>query len=219
MKKLLALFAHPDDESFGPGGSIATWAQAGVEIEVMCATKGEEGTPDENQVTAQIRSKELEEAAKILGVKKVEFLGFKDGQIGNLAMIQLQEIFAKKIQEYQPDALLTFNLNGVSGHIDHIAVALAATKAFQDTKIPEKIYYYSNLKTFTDTMSDYFIYFPQGITDSQADEILDVTPVWDKRVQAMHCHKSQIHDITRILARYESMPKREYFLVKNKNNK
>jgi LmbE family N-acetylglucosaminyl deacetylase len=178
---------------------------------------GEEGTPDENHVSAQIRSKEIQEAAHILGVKRVEFLGYKDGQLDNLTMIELQEIYTKKIQQDQPDTLLTFNLNGVSGHIDHITVALAATKAFRDTKIPEKIYYYTTLKKFSDTMSDYFIYFPDGITEEQADETIDVSEVWETRVRAMHCHKSQIHDIKRILTRYEEVPKREYFIVKERN--
>ena len=190
MQKVLAIFAHPDDEAFGPGGTIALWTAQSIEVHLLCATKGEAGTPDEDQVTAQTRSQELIDSAQILGIKTVEFLDLIDGEIGNKQMVKLEKIISNKITELQPNILLTFHLNGVSGHLDHIAVASAVTKSFQNTQIAEKLYYYAETKETSDQMDDYFVYFPEGIDPSEADEAIDITSVYDTRIKAMHCHQS-----------------------------
>src|SRR3990167_2864362 len=93
MKKILAVFAHPDDESFGPGGTLAKYAKEGVEVHILCATKGEAGENSNKDHKVykvekvknieEIREKELLAAAKVLGVKKVEFLNFVDGELSN----------------------------------------------------------------------------------------------------------------------------------------
>ena len=78
-KRLLAIVAHPDDESFGPGGTLAKYAGEGVEVHLLCATRGESGRhkPGERSQGSKlgdIREKELRGAAEVLGIKQVEFM-------------------------------------------------------------------------------------------------------------------------------------------------
>ena len=79
QSSLVAVFAHPDDEAFGPAGTIAKLARS-HDIYLLCATKGD---AQGNTNLGQIRQKELLESARILGVKKVYFLGFADGTLSN----------------------------------------------------------------------------------------------------------------------------------------
>lgn len=216
MKKVLAIFAHPDDEAFGPGGTIALWAQQGIEVHLLCATKGEAGICVDGQIASQVRANELESSAKILGIRSIQYLNYLDGEIGNIQMVELEKIISQKINEIQPDTLLTFNLNGVSGHLDHIAVASAVTKSFEKQDIAQQLYYFTEKKAFSNNVKDYFVYFPPGITEDQADEVIDISSVWDVRVQAMNCHQSQIKDIQWILALQENFNKNELFLVRKK---
>ncbi|MDQ3099112.1 MAG: PIG-L family deacetylase [bacterium] len=213
MQKILCVFAHPDDEAFGPGGTIALWAKQGAQIHLLCVTKGEAGINDTGTETASLRTKELEASAKILGIEKIEYLDYIDGEIGNIKMIEIEAKIIEKINKFQPDTLLTFNLNGVSGHIDHITVASATTQAFRKTASTKKLYYYSMKRTETDDIKEYFVYSPPGITPEQADEIIDVSSVWDIKVEAMYCHRSQIKDVEWILSIEEAKNRNEYFLV------
>lgn len=212
-KTILAVFAHPDDEAFGPGGSIAKWANEGAKIYLLCATKGESGQ------NAGRRDKELKAAAKVLGIKKVEFLGFKDGRIGNNDLQKLEKIITKKIEELKPEILLTYDLNGISGHLDHIAVASATSQAFKKSPWVKYLYHFAILKEFTDLMEkefDYFIFRPEGKKREEIDLVVDVAPVWDQKLKAMYQHQSQVGDIKRITKIRENFPKKEHFLIKSK---
>ncbi|MBI4159549.1 PIG-L family deacetylase [Candidatus Wolfebacteria bacterium] len=85
MKTIVCIFAHPDDEAFGPGGTIAKLAKKN-RVYIICATKGEAGKDSRRKkmgVLHDHRASELVASAKILGVKKVYFLGFKDGTLSN----------------------------------------------------------------------------------------------------------------------------------------
>lgn len=210
-KKILCVFAHPDDETFGPGGSIIVWARLGGIIHLLCATKGEAGLNSHNG----IRAKELKDASKVLGIKKIEFLGLLDGNICNNDLQKLEQLISKKIKSFTPDILLTFNLNGVSGHMDHIAVASATTQSFKKTKIAKKLLYYTLPEEHAADNLDYFIHFPQGPQVHEMHEEVDIKKVWDIKVEAMRKHKSQAHDIERILKTWEKYPKKEYFTTRS----
>jgi LmbE family N-acetylglucosaminyl deacetylase len=208
-KKVLAFFAHPDDESFGPGGTIALWASEGAEIHIICATKGD------YDGIGHIREEELKEAAIVLGVKHVEFLSYHDGKISNEQLLSLEKDFINRIVTFAPDTLLTFNLNGVSGHLDHIAVASAATQAFRKTTSPQRLYYYTLCKTQTAHMNNYFIYFPEGMSVGDMDDAIDVSRIWDKRLEAVHKHTSQQQDIDNFLTSFTNK-QCEYFMVRTR---
>ena len=209
-KKLLAVVAHPDDESFGFGGTLAKYAKEGVDIHVLCATKGEHGEGGGN--LGLIREKEIRTASKILGVKRVDFLGYIDGTLCNNLYHEIAQKVERKIAEFKPQVILTFDRLGISGHIDHVAMSLITTYVCQKYQDQLSLYYYCVCKEYTDKNSDYFIYFPPGYEFKDIDVIIDTKAVWELKVAAMEAHKSQINDVKRILTQNEGMPKQEYFI-------
>lgn len=170
-QKLLAVFAHPDDESFGPGGTLAHYARLGAEVRLLCATRGEVGDIPEdlleaNQDVAYLRESELRCAAEHLGLSDVHFLDYRDsGMPGSednqhpraLAAAPLEEVSQKilaYIEEHQPQVVITFDPIGGYRHPDHIAVYEATRRAFEMARagssgyLPQKLYYHTFSKRF-----------------------------------------------------------------------
>jgi LmbE family N-acetylglucosaminyl deacetylase len=147
-RSLLAVFAHPDDESFGPGGTLARCADDGVDVHLICATRGEVGESDLEDLgdcedLACRREQELRCAAEILGAKSVDVLDYRDsGMAGTpanrhpdaLLQADVREVaarIAERARELTPQVVLTFGPFGGYGHPDHIAVHNATVAAWQ----------------------------------------------------------------------------------------
>ena len=147
-KSILAVLAHPDDESFGLGGTLALYASKGYNTYLVCATRGEVGTVDPEHLngfkdTAELRSGELERAARILGLKQVFYLGYRDsGMPGieenkhpeaqiNHSVDEVAGKVVKYIRELRPDVVLTFDPIGGYKHPDHIHIHKATVLAFE----------------------------------------------------------------------------------------
>lgn len=147
-KTILAVLAHPDDESFGLGGTLALYAQKGYDTYLICATRGEAGTVDSEHLngfkdTADLRTEELNRAAKILGLKEVFFLGYRDsGMPGteenahpdaqiNRPIDEVAGKVVKYMRELKPDVVLTFDPIGGYKHPDHIHIHRATVLAFE----------------------------------------------------------------------------------------
>ena len=145
---LLAVLAHPDDESFGMGGTLALYASRGVDVHLVCATRGEVGEVAPEllkgfESIAKLRESELRCAAGVLGLTGVHFLGYRDsgmpGSLDNthpqaLAAQPLDEVAAKVvryIRELKPQVVLTFDPIGGYHHPDHIAIQRATVRAFE----------------------------------------------------------------------------------------
>ena len=210
---VVAIFAHPDDEAFGPSGTITKLAKT-HDIYVLCATRGEAGGNLKN--IGKVREKELRCSAQILGVKEVYFLGFADGTLSNSLYHRLAAKIEQKLKLLKPQTVLTFEPRGISGHIDHITVSLATTYVFYKLPFVQKLLYFCISEEERKLVKDYFIYFPPGYKKSDINQIVDVSDVWDTKVASMLCHKSQIADAKRILKMRQKFPKVEYFLVTNK---
>ncbi|MCJ7585571.1 MAG: PIG-L family deacetylase, partial [Anaerolineales bacterium] len=148
---LLAVLAHPDDESFGMGGTLALYASRGVDVHLVCATRGEVGEVDDLKgfaSIAELREAELRCAAVHLGLKGVHFLDYRDsGMDGSpdnqhpnaLAAQPLDEVAAKVvhyIRELHPRVVLTFDPIGGYRHPDHIAIQKATVRAFEQAANP-----------------------------------------------------------------------------------
>jgi LmbE family N-acetylglucosaminyl deacetylase len=211
-KKILAIFAHPDDESFGPGGTLAKHAKAGYEIHILCATRGEAGRTKTGVDAGDVRAEELLRAGKVLGIKKVEFLDFRDGELSNNKYHKLAEAILEKIKKFKPEIILTFENLGVSGHLDHITVSLATTYAFRKQKIARKLYYYCIPRWRARVFNKYFIFFPPGYKEEEITTTIDITDVWEVKIEAMKQHKSQLVDVRKILRKSERLPKLEHFI-------
>lgn len=217
MKKLVGIFAHPDDEAFGPGGTLALEAQS-AEVYIICITNGDAvlGTVAEQKKLGRIRKKELQKSCEMLGVKKVFFLGYHDGSLNHNLYHEIADKLKKLLEELQPDTLMTFEPRGVSGHIDHIVASMVTSFVFHKLPYIHTLMYYCNRDAMRQLMKDYFIYMPQGYKEHEVQKIVDTSAVWDTKVQAMNMHKSQQHDIDRILGMSQQLPKEEYFLVVKK---
>ena len=158
QKTLLFVGAHPDDETFGIGGTLAQYAAAGVRVYYACATRGEVGTADAESMkgfssVGDMRWAELECAARILGLAGVIHLGYRDsGMAGSpdnrhpdsLAMAPLEQAAArvvKVIRELKPEVVITHDPQGGYHHPDHIAIHRATVTAFRaagdGSKYPE----------------------------------------------------------------------------------
>src|SRR3990172_1468015 len=154
-KIMVFLGAHPDDESFGPGSTLAQYAAGGVRVYVICSTGGEAGTvaPEHMQGYAsvkELRAAELDCAAKSLGLARLYRLGYRDsGMRGSaenkhpecLAMAPNEEVtgrIVKIFREIKPDVVITHDEGGGYGHPDHIATHNATVKAFEAAGDPKQ---------------------------------------------------------------------------------
>ena len=143
---LLAIFAHPDDESFGAGGTMALAAQAGNPVWVLCVTNGDQGgKPGEMDVDhsldPEIRREELACACREMGIAEPIFLGYRDSGMegwgapeGSLSLADPAEVIEKMVEvirRLKPATVITFDPGGVYGHPDHVACSATATAAFR----------------------------------------------------------------------------------------
>jgi N-acetylglucosamine malate deacetylase 2 len=218
---IVAIFAHPDDEAFGPSGTLAKFAKDGHDVYLLCATRGEGGEnhlPEKSEKNLnEIREEELRCSAKKLGIKKVFFLGFIDGTLSNNLYHQVADKITEIITPLKPEIIITEEYRGVSGHLDHIAISMISSYVFQKLNFVKKIMYHYVTKQYRLLMpSDYFIFIPPGYDESEADEIIDTTDVWETKISAIQCHQSQLKDVNRTLNRLKQVPKKDYFFVTTK---
>ena len=144
-KSLLAIFAHPDDESFCAGGALAMLVAAGTRVHLLCLTRGEAGSVDMALLEAagtasvcELRTLELERACAVLGVQPPLWLAFHDSgfhrpsalprRLVNADPVSVSAQILSVIETLEPDALMTFDPHGFYGHPDHVATHRAALR-------------------------------------------------------------------------------------------
>jgi LmbE family N-acetylglucosaminyl deacetylase len=133
--RLLCITAHPDDESLGMGGALAKYAAEGIATYLLTATRGERGWAGAAHAypglaaLGSMRERELREAAAILGLRRVDFLGYTDG---DLDLANAEEVIAgivAHLRRVRPHVVITFGPDGSTGHPDHIAISQFTTAA------------------------------------------------------------------------------------------
>ncbi len=212
-KTLLAVFAHPDDESFCCGGSLALLASQGVRTQVLCLTKGEAGTVPPailgDKTVPELRQLELQTACQILGTQAPRFLEYHDSGFRQPSGLPNRlvdaDIFAvarevrSVIAQTKPDAIVTFDSRGYYGHPDHIATHQVVNAAFFSSasliKPPQKLFYIMPSRA----MLERFNQAGFGVFDldeyALPDPILtlDTSPVIEQKRAAILAHQSQSH--------------------------
>ena len=155
QRSLMAIFAHPDDESYSAAGTLATYASQGVDVRLICATKGEAGMISSPALAYRdnlgaVREEELRDACRVMGIHQPLFLGYRDsGMSGtkenrdpqSLNMAPPKEVTGKLvrlIRQLRPDVILTFDHEGIHGHPDHVAVSKYTEEAFQAAGDPNR---------------------------------------------------------------------------------
>lgn len=220
MLRLLAVLAHPDDESMGFGGALAKYAAEGVETFLVTATRGQRGRykghrdgPDYPgpEALGRIREAELRAAAATLGVREVSVLDYGDQQVDAASPAELVAVVAAHICRIRPQVVMTFGPDGVYGHPDHIAISQATTAAVASAARPggeaaphavSKLYH---MAWSQGTADAYLEAFPSlGSTVDGVRRAAVVWPEWmlttrvDARAHwrtvwsAVCCHQSQV---------------------------
>lgn len=187
-RKLLAVFAHPDDESFICGGTLAKYASMGVQITLVSATRGEMGRRMGNppyvnrESMPAIREKELREACGKLGIQRLIFFDIRDKMVEFYDQESLIEKIAVLMEEIRPDVVLTFH-ETLGGHPDHCAIGKAASAAFQRIRGQGSLYYIS----FGDAMEN-----PErfGYTKNEVVKI-DIRHHLEAKLAAFRAHRCQ----------------------------
>ena len=219
--KILSVFAHPDDESMGMGGTLAKYAAEGVETHLVCASRGERGWagPEEQdpgpERLGQIRTQELENAVKELGMQGLYFLNYIDGNVDQADHSEAIARIVTYIRKIKPQVVVTFPPDGNYGHPDHIAIGqftsaaivCAADSTYDDpenfpTHRVSKLYYMVDGEDFVNFITPFVgdITFPVG--DQLRGEIpwkewmittrIDMAEYCRIAWKAIQCHKSQL---------------------------
>lgn len=167
---LLAIFAHPDDETFGVGGSMAILAEQGERVSLICTTNGDEGgTGDEtgdHSMDPEIRMDELRCACRALGIDAPIFLGYRDSGMENripkpgaFVLSDREEVVGRlldEIRRLRPAVIVTFDPGGIYGHPDHVRVSELATEAFRRAHIepdgPRVLYHQALPRSWAEKM-------------------------------------------------------------------
>ncbi len=124
--------AHPDDEVFFAGGTIAKYVEEGTRVSIICATRGERGaTADLCSIEElpKVREAELINAMGVLGVKDVHFLPYEDQKLSTAPPEEIRRHLVKLIRQIKPEIAITFDPEGANGHTDHMAISRFASDA------------------------------------------------------------------------------------------
>jgi LmbE family N-acetylglucosaminyl deacetylase len=207
---IMCVWAHPDDETFTMGGLLYACATKGQKVICVTATRGEAGVQDTDQWPAKdlakIRTKELEDALKILGVTKHYWLGYADGGCSQLAVKEPVDKISKLITTYKPDSIFTFGPEGLTGHDDHKAVSWWTSQALKVSKHKAVLYHailtreqYRYMKVADERISIFFnINMPVLADEADCDICYHLpTQVFSKKLQALQAMPSQTDRLVR----------------------
>lgn len=188
--RVMAIVAHPDDAEFGSAGTVARWVAEGREVTYLICTNGDKGSSDPEMTPerlARIREQEQREAARVLGVKEVVFLGYPDGGLEDTPQFRGEVV--REIRRYRPDIVLTSDpYRRYMQHRDH---RIAGTVAL------DAVYPYARDRLF------YPEHLAQGLRPHKVKEVyiwgsdnpnafIDITATFEQKLAALSCHKSQI---------------------------
>lgn len=225
--RLMCVLAHPDDESLGTGGTLARYAAEGVETYVVTATRGQRGWKGAKEdypgpeALGDLRTEELNAAARVLGIRRLWLLEHMDGELDQADPDELTREIARCIREARPHVVVTFGPDGAYGHPDHIAISQFAAAAVVRAATPDhspggtphpvsKLYYMAATQELMDAYQEAFGAFNKEV-DGKARRAVawqdwsittrvdtrDYTSlVWD----AICCHKSQLRDFGKLQA-------------------
>ena len=215
MMKLLAVFAHPDDETFGPGGTLARYAVEGHEIRLLTFTRGEAGSlgPARNltpRELGRLRTLELECAARALHVSSQRICDLPDKKLGELPAETGVSVIRQEIGAFRPDLVVTFHIAGISGHPDHRTVARWCLEAVRGNGRPRLLGF--GLSEEQTRRVGFRELLP--IPEAELTHVIDVSPYLEHKLEPIRCHKSQSElweKLCSLEGGYAEYAKREHF--------
>jgi LmbE family N-acetylglucosaminyl deacetylase len=217
--RLLAILAHPDDESLGVGGTLAYYAARGVETHVLTATRGERGRFFDNRArpadaeVGRVREQELRAAARALAVREVTLLDYHDGALDAADPADAVARIVAQLRRIRPEVVITFSQDGAYGHPDHIAISqltnaavvAAADATYASAAAPHrvsKLYYFAWPPQLWDRYQRVFKKLISKVddVDRQANPWpewmlttrIDARAHWQTVWRAVQCHETQM---------------------------
>jgi LmbE family N-acetylglucosaminyl deacetylase len=201
IDRALVITAHPDDSEFGAGGTVAKLVRDGCEVTYCIATNGNKGSSDRSMTPerlAAIRAEEQRNAARVLGVARVEFLGYPDGEIEDTR--DLRRDISREIRRWRPDLVIaqnphrTYNLG--ASHRDHritagVVLDCVYPLARDHMAVPELMPEFEPHKVRQ-------VYLMQW---ESPHIVVDISDVMDLKMKALACHASQFKDFAAVEAR------------------
>lgn len=201
IERVMVITAHPDDAEFGAGGTIARLVKQGREVTYVIVTNGNKGSSDRTMTPerlARIREAEQRQAARVLGVERVELLGYEDGEVEDTRQLRLD--VTRQIRKWRPGLVITQNphrtMNLYASHRDHritagVVLDCVYPLARDHMSFPELMPEYEPHKVRE-------VYVMQW---NQPHLVNDITEVMDLKIKALACHASQFADFAAVEAR------------------
>jgi LmbE family N-acetylglucosaminyl deacetylase len=201
IERVLVVTAHPDDSEFGAGGTVAGLVKAGCQVTYVIVTRGDKGSSDRTMTPerlARIREGEQRNAARVLGVEHVEFLGYPDGEVEDTR--DLRRDVTRQIRRWRPDLVITMNphrtYNLYASHRDHritagVVLDCVYPLARDHLSFPELLPEYEPHKVRE-------VYLMQW---ENPHLVVDITDTMDLKLKALACHQSQFDDFAAVEAR------------------
>lgn len=212
-RTILAIFAHPDDESLACGGTLARAASGGARVVLLCASRGENGSISEPALVpdgdlGRVRAQELRAAAATLGISDVILFNHPDGDLRWSDVPEFHSEIVIALRRYRPDAVITFGEDGLYWHLDHIAVHERTYTAVRSLGADAPPLYYvtipagmmreivatAHAKGGSPPDSSFWGIEPDAFGDAAqpATFIVDVRPWAVQKLAALRCHRTQM---------------------------
>ncbi|MGE5132879.1 MAG: PIG-L deacetylase family protein [Gemmatimonadota bacterium] len=206
---VLAVVAHPDDESFGLGGVLERLAAGGAATAVLCFTHGEASTLHGlDRDLGTVRPAEFAAATRVLGIERAELLAYPDGALGRVPVADLAGHVTRLARQVRPTHLLAFDTGGITGHPDHTSATAAALAAAGLLGIPVLIW--ALPAAVADALNSEFGTSFAGRPPAELTELaVDRARQWD----AIACHASQSGDNPVLRRRLELLGGSEHLLL------
>jgi LmbE family N-acetylglucosaminyl deacetylase len=212
--RICCLFAHPDDDTYGVGGTLAGLAGSEPEVTVVLATSGEAGEiADPSLATREtlgaVREAEDRASWAALGLQPdLRFLRYPDGRVADVPPEDLVGAFVAILLERRPEVVITFGPDGITGHPDHIAVGRAATEAFHVARAQSSEGFARLLYTVLsadrvaalnealrargqEPLDPLQPFAPRGVPTERVGVVVDCSDVLQRKVEALRCHRTQ----------------------------
>lgn len=188
MPAILCVMPHPDDESFGPAGTIAKYAAQGVPVDLLVFTRGQVGTLsdgiDSPEKLGRVREYEQKAAAKVLGIRNLTFLDYMDGELEKEDLDELSGHVQEAIERSAADAIITLGPHGLTRHSDHTTAHKAVVQAAGHSTRQLRLFYVA-------VEGDWAKQMNLDGPETQPTHRIDMADFFETKLMALACHTSQ----------------------------
>jgi len=229
MKKIMfGIFAHPDDEAFGPVATLLKEVSEGTELHLIVLTDGDGAHStnlDNLPNLGEVRLQEWHAAGKLIGATSMHHLGYTDGTLGNVSHIEITDKITELVKDITADRsdseieFMSLELGGYTGHIDHIVAGRSACLAFyrlREAGLPmSRIRLACLSREEVPTVNTGFVFMEPGKTPDEIDETVDGSEFTEKIHEIMRCHHTQRNDYETVTAYKGDRLGINYFVIKD----